>query len=261
MHDQVDENVSIECHYQRIGTGSLVCGAAQNTYGETNEVTRDICVKCPVGQVYREVGCDALSPKVGFHRTSGGTLVNLRGLFCQKKLKEIEDTDECQTCNLVTADTTRQLTETAKGLFQQHKFYIAFQDVQNASKSLRDGEYAQAITFACTCFESTMKACHERLQVSLPKDKSVTGLWKSTREILKFDDVCAEAALTELMNVLCGVVSKLGELRNALGSAHGRGEQATSPSLFVAELAVNTAMTLITATIRQYGNLQEKTNE
>ncbi|MHB9129722.1 MAG: abortive infection family protein [Armatimonadota bacterium] len=252
---------SIECHYQRIGMGSLICGAAQSSRGDTNEVTRDICEKCIVGRVYREVGCDVLSPKIGFHHVSSGILTNLRGLFCQKRMEEITDDETCFSCNLVSADTTKQLTETVKGLFQQYKFYTAYHDLQSITKSLRDGDLAHVVTLSSTCFESTMKACHERLNMPLPKDKSVTGLWKSTREILAFDEVCVETAHTELLNVLCGVVGKLGELRNALGSAHGRGEQVNPPPELIAELALNTAMTLITATVRRYGQIEEKNHE
>ena len=68
MSNQVQEpkeNDNIDCHLQQVGMGTLICRAARQT-GEqtTNEVNPAICFSCPAGKIFREVGCDAVLPKI-----------------------------------------------------------------------------------------------------------------------------------------------------------------------------------------------------
>ena len=60
-----EENDSIDCHLQQVGMGSLICRAARQTGDKTtNEVSPTICFNCDAGKVYRNVGCDAILPKI-----------------------------------------------------------------------------------------------------------------------------------------------------------------------------------------------------
>jgi hypothetical protein len=164
---QPDENDNIDCHLQQVGMGTLVCRAARQT-GEstTNEVSPTICFNCAAGKVFREVGCDAILPKIRIHQFMGGSGATVENLFCKIRKRDTS-LAYCQTCNLVTAETTRQIVSTARGLFQAQGFYSAHNDLEKARESIRDGNFENAITRSIACLESTMRICHEKLEKAL----------------------------------------------------------------------------------------------
>jgi hypothetical protein len=103
-----------------------------------------------------------------------------------------------------------------------------------------------------------MCICHEKLGQPLPSKKQVSDLWKSTRNILQFDEIDPSGATLNLMNTLSGVVTHLGGLRNTLGDAHGKGIFPPDVSENIAELAINTTSTLSTAIIRRFNQIKEE---
>jgi len=239
----------------------LICRAAKQT-GEhsTNEVTPDICFNCDAGRIYREVGCDSVLPKISFVPTSGPTAVLPRGLFCRLRRRPTS-LEYCQTCQLVTAETTRGIVTTARGLFEAKGFHSAYQDLEKARTAMRDGNFDRAVTNSISCLESVMRTIHEESAFPLPEKKQVTDLWKSTRERLDMCSEDPEGKVEGLLNVLGGVVVNLGAVRNALGDAHGRGKHPPSVSESIAELALNVAATLSTFLIRRYEHSKGKDNE
>ncbi len=252
------ENDNINCHLQQVGMGTLICRAARQTGDKTtNEVNPTICFNCPAGKIFREVGCDAVLPKIRIYPCIGGVNTNVETLFC--KIRKRETTlDFCRTCGLATAETTRQIVSTTRGLFEAQGFYSAYKDLEKARESIRDGNFENAVTRSIDCLESTMRICHEKLGKSLPSKKQVTDLWKSTRGILHFDELDSTGATLDLMNALSGVVTHLGGLRNTLGDAHGKGIFPPDVSESIAELAINTASTLSTVIIRRFNWIKEK---
>jgi hypothetical protein len=253
-----DENESITCHFQSSIPGSLICKAARLIgQDSTNEVNASICAECPAGKIYREIGCDSISPKIHVFRYHGGSDAEVEGLFCSKRSRETT-LEYCKSCNIVVADTTRQIVNTARSLFERYEFYSAFKFLEKARKEMRDGDLDGVITSSIAIFESVMKSCHEKKGVLLPDSKQVTGLWKSTRKIFELDEAGRPDEITDLLNVLSGVVSGLGRLRNELGDAHGKGESLPVVTEMTAELSLNTAATLATAVIRIYAEPKEE---
>ena len=256
------ETDSIDCHLQQLGVGTLICRAAKQTgNGGTNETTPTVCFNCPVGKVYREVGCDAASSKIHLSPHSRGVSVLFGDLFC--KIRRRDTTlDYCRTCGLATAETTRYNVSTAKGLFQSGQFFAAYKDIEAAREGIRDGKFDNAITRSIACLESVMRTIHEKLGVALPNKLQVTDLWKSVRTALRFEECDSTGAVTELLNVLAGTVSNLGRMRNALGDAHGKGTVAPAVSESFAELALNCAAALATILVRRFTQLEaEKPND
>jgi len=252
------ENDNIDCHLQQVGMGTLICRAARQTGDKTtNEVNPTICFNCPAGKIFREVGCDAVLPKIRIYPYIGGVSSDVETLFC--KIRKRETTlDFCRTCGLVTAETTRQIVSTASGLFEAQGFYSAYKDIDKARESIRDGNFENAVTRSMACLESVMRICHEKLEQPLPTKKQVSDLWKSTRNVLHFDELDPSGATLPLMNALSGVVSHLGGLRNTLGDAHGKGIFLPDVSENIAELAINTASTLSTVIIRRFNQIKEE---
>ncbi len=255
---ELKENDNIECHLQRVGMGTLVCRAARQTGDKTtNEVNPTICFNCSAGKIFREVGCDAVLPKIRIYPYMGGVSFDVETLFC--KIRKRETTlDFCRTCGLVTAETTRQIVSTARGLFEAQGFYSAYKDIDKARESIRDGNFENAVTRSIACLESVMRICHEKLEQPLPTKKQISDLWKSTRNVLHFGDLDTSGATLNLMNTLSGVVTHLGALRNALGDAHGKGMFSPDVSENIAELAINTASTISTAIIRRFDQIKEE---
>ena len=256
-HKAPTEDDNIDCHLQNIGMGTLICQAArQGRDHTTNEVNSTICFNCPAGKIFREVGCDAVLPKIYIYDFNV-PFSRVENLFCKIR-KRSTTLDFCRTCGLVTAETTRQIVSTARGLFEAQGFYSAYQDIEEARKAIRDGNFGNAITRSITCLESVMRICHEKLGQPLPKKKQISDLWKSTRNILDFDSLDPSGATSPLMNALSGVVTNLGGLRNTLGDAHGKGIFPPAVSESIAELAINTASTLSTKIIRDFNQRLEE---
>jgi hypothetical protein len=216
------DNDDISCHLQQVGMGSLLCRAARRSGNNTtNEVTPEICFNCLAGNIYREVGCDSVLPRVRFLTYAGGCQQDLEGLFCTLRKRDTT-LEYCRQCNLVVAETTRQIVTVARGLFEAQGFYSAYQDIEKAREAIRDGNFANAITRSIDYLESTMRICHEKLEMPLPEKKQVSDLWKSTRNILQFDEIDSTNSVVTLMNALRGVITDLGGLRNSLSDAHGK---------------------------------------
>ena len=252
------ENENIDCHLQQVGMGTLICRAARQTGDKTtNEVNPTICFNCPAGKIFREVGCDAVLPKIRIYPYIGGSSMNVETLFCKIRRRETV-LDFCRTCGLVTAKTTRQILSTARGLFEAQGFYSAYKDIEKAREAIRDGNFENAVTRSIACLESVMRICHEKLGQPLPTKKQVSDLWKSTRDILHFDELDTSGATLNLMNTLSGVVNHLGGLRNTLGDAHGKGIFSPDVSENIVELAINTASTISTAIIRRFNQIKKK---
>lgn len=253
-----NEQESFGCHLQQLGMGTLICRAARQVGDKTtNEVNPTICFNCPAGKIYREIGCDAVTPKIRIYGYIGGVQPNIEALFCNPRRRET-NIDYCRSCGLATAETTREIVSTARGLFVEHEFFSAYKDIERARESFRDGNFDNAVTRSIACLESVMRICHEKLNQPLPTAKQVTDLWKSTRKILNFEELDSSGSTSTLLNTLYGVVSSLGGLRNELGDAHGKGVISPELSGNIAELAINTASTLSTVIVRRYNQLKEK---
>ena len=253
------ETDNVSCHLQQIGLGTLICRAAKQTGdGGSNETDAEVCFNCPTGKVYRDVGCDAASSKVHLSPHCGGVSVNFGDLFC--KIRKRETTLEyCRTCGLVMAETTRQNVSIARGLFQGSAFFAAYRDIEAAREGIRDGKFDNTITRSISCLESVARTIHEKLGAPLPNKLQVTELWKSARKALKYDELDPTGAVTGLLNTLAGTVCRLGEMRNILGDAHGKGALPPAVSESFAELALNCAAALATAMIRRFLQLEAET--
>jgi hypothetical protein len=253
------ESDDIACHLQQIGMGTLVCRAAgRSGTNHTNEVDAAICFNCPAGKIYREVGCDAVQPRIWVLEFLGGRRsAGVEGLFCTVRRRDTT-LEYCRSCGLAQAETTKELVSVTTGLFVAQRFHGAYQDLEKARRAMRDGEFDRAITCSIACLESTMRSCHEELGETLPKSKDVVALWKSTRSLLDFDALDTSGATTRLINVLAGVVSALGGVRNALSDAHGRGTVPPSISETISELAINCSATLSTAVLRRFSQVKEQ---
>lgn len=251
------DSENTDCHLQQVGMGTLICRAARHTSRgyDTNEVTPETCVNCEVGRIFREVGCDAVTAKILLLPHFGGVSQAIESIFCSRR-RTRTNIEYCRTCDLVVAQTTRQIATDARGLFSQHEFYSAYKEIERARTALRDGELDDAITASIACLESVMLVCHERLGKPLPHKKQVTDLWKSTRELLKLDQVGPSGAVIDLLNTLSGTVSHLGGIRNELGDAHGKGIIPPVVTEAIAELAHNVAASLSTFIVRCFKQLE-----
>jgi hypothetical protein len=256
------ETDSIDCHLQQIGMGTLTCRAARQTGDSTtNEVTPTLCFNCDAGKIFREVGCDAVTPKIkiwSFSRGSGD--IGIDSLFCKIRKRETS-LEYCKTCALVTAETTRKLVTNVRGLFQANEFYAAYKDIEKAREAFRDGNFENTITRSISCLESVIKIIHEKLDKPLPNKKQLTDLWKSAREILQFDELDKSESTQNLLNSLSGLTFHYASMRNSLSDAHGRGNLSQQASEIIAELAINTSATLSTTLIRQFVQVYEGKNE
>lgn len=249
------ETDDISCHLQQVGMGTLICrGAKQTGDKTTNEVTAAICFNCEAGKIFREVGCDAALPKIKIRPYIGDAHVDVESLLCRMRKRDTT-LEYCRTCNLANAETTREVVSTARGLFAARGLHDAYKDLEKARERMRDGDFTAAITSSISSLESVLRECHHRLGEPLPDAKQLTDLWKSARNLLRFEEVDGSGRTATVLNALAGVVTHLGALRNTLGDAHGRDSRSPAASEVIAELALNTAATIATAAARRMNQL------
>jgi hypothetical protein len=187
-------------------------------------------------------------------------MMQVDALFCLIR-KRNTTLAQCRDCRLVAAETTRNIMTATRGLLQAQGFFTAYQEIEKLREAIREGDYDHAITRSVACLESVMRVCHENLNAELPGKKQITDLWRSTRALLRFDEMEAAEPIVQLLNSLGGVASSVGGVRNALGDAHGKGLYSPAVSEMFAELAANTAMTLATAIIRRYKQVEAGTDD
>lgn len=260
----IPDDADFSCHLQESSRGIIHCNVPpESLTGNTNRVTAEACYSCEAGKVYREVGCDQVMPDILIRssRTHDqvvgyDALVAVYGLNCARRLRPTT-LEECRACTLVTAETTREVISSTLGLFEAQGYSSAYNDLFEARNELRDGDYAGAIGKAISSLESTMRCVHEELGVPLPAKRTVTDLWKSTKEQLRFDAISTEAqeTVTALVGSLSGTVSHLGRMRNVLGDVHGKGLIPVEVSEALAELAINASATIATVIVRRHRQL------
>ena len=262
------ETDDIRCHLQKTVLGGLICSAAKQGGGDlSNRVDAKICFNCDVGKIYRDLGCESASPNIYILKHSGGLgtspflLSTLESIFCSIRKRDTT-LDYCKKCNLVTASTTRTIFTETRTLIELETFYTAYKFIEDARKKLRDGKFEHVITLSISCLESIMKICHDRVGVAYPKKEALTDLWKSTREILKFEEVANEGSLISALNsTVGGLITHLGGIRNSLSDSHGEGDKDKEVPYMIAELALNLSSTISTLIIRRYKAIAGEKNE
>jgi len=251
-HQEPSDDIDIGCHLQQNELGPLICSTAGRVKYSTTETDATVCVDCPAGIVYREVGCDAIFPDIWiFDQKPRGKSFQVNNLHCKRRSRKTT-LDYCRTCDLPTAETTQKIISETHGLFKAHGFDSALSELENAKTSYREEAFDDVITASISCFESTMRICLDCLGESLPTSPDVKSLWKSVASVLEFSDLDAFNSTKALLNTLTGVALKLGELRNKLSNAHGKGDYPPDVSAVIAELALNTSLTLSTAIVRRF---------
>lgn len=256
--DYPNDDEDISCPYQAIGMGDLICRAADiSSNGATNKTNPKMCLECPAGKIYREVGCDLYSPETLILRYVGGSSLSHVKVLCKKRKRETT-LEYCQKCTLVTAATTKEIVSNAKDLFQAGEYYSAYKDLEKARKCLRDDDYHGSITSSISFLESTMKMSLEKIGEELPNSLDVTGLWKALRSPLLLDEIDPSGCSEKLIGTLSGAVSHLGGVRNNLSDSHGRGSEYPDVSFSIAELAINSSATVATFVVRRTNQILEK---
>lgn len=256
--EALGEDTNIDCLFQTIGMGGLICRAANTSSKHTtNETTREICLACPAGKIYRDVGCEDFTSKISIIKNIGGNIRGGTEIFCSKR-KKVTTLENCKICTLISAATTREIVNTVNDLFQAEKHYSGYKDLEKAKKCLRDGDYEGSIGSSISCLESVMRTSLENLEEKLPTSLDVTSLWKALRIPLRLDEKDPFGCSEKLVGTLAGTVSHLGGLRNHLSDSHGKGLKSPDVSFCIAELAINSSATVATLIIRRSKELLEE---
>lgn len=245
----------IACQFREVTRGGLRCTVADcSLRNTTDKTTREICASCHVGRVYREIGCDQLSPQTLHLIMHGqGIFPQTPTLFCERIL-DTTTLENCKSCTLATAETTKEVIASTVGLLHSEEFESTLDDFEKARKALRDCECDAVIRSSISMLESAMKSVQERM-VGSAEGNNVTDLWRSTGPLLRVNEI-GESRTPNLGGQLAGVISSLGGLRNSLSDAHGDGDNAPEVPAMLAEFVFNTSCGLVTLVVRRYTELK-----
>ena len=254
----VPDDANIDCPFQTVDRGYIVCGAADFEFSAnaTDQVTEYFCYTCEAGKIYREVGCNHLSPGmciIGSRSLNGRRpLFHSNRLFCSKR-KRTTAYKECQDCSLVSSPETQRIYKEALTFLEAAGFESTKQFLESAYRELTaDSNYDGCIRASVSSLESTLKHTLDVLGVTYPQKETVTDLWKSVREELHLGDEIASPLIKQVIGSLAGAVAGLGGIRNELSDAHGNGVITPETYESYAELALNLSASLSTFVLRRY---------
>ena len=250
-----DEYGDISCPYQSFGEGGLVCTIAEKKGNScTPRTSPKICANCDVGKIYREVGCDQHTGQTYHLTVMGGIIPTKPKIFCKRKKRDTKF-EQCQTCTLVTAETTREIITATAGLLHSEGFDSALDDFEKARKALRECEFDAVIRSSISMMESAMKIAQGRMTNTI-EGKTITDLWKSISRLMKLDEI-GGTSVSSLGSQLSGVISSLGGIRNSLSDAHGDGDDAPEVPAMLAEFVFISSCGLVTLVIRRFNQLMK----
>ncbi len=111
-----------------------------------------------------------------------------------------------------------------------------------------------AITLARSLLESVCKSILDRQNIEYDPDKmKLAELYKKTADALNLSpSQHTEKVFKQILGSCAGVVGGLGEIRNKLGDAHGKGKLSVKPQERHAELAVNLSGSVALYLIKTY---------
>lgn len=126
-------------------------------------------------------------------------------------------------------------------------FQTAYEEFIMSINKLSSGNYAEAITYACNSYESTLKIV---LEIKESTAKQLTDVYCKSSYASKIPEKIKPEAFNQ------SVLLSLPFLRNKVSSSHGQGlnKIETSSLKSLAKLAVNLAATLNTYIIEEYIN-------
>lgn len=254
---EINTEVDISCPYQKETNSGIYCAVAELGRGSlTNEADEDVCIKCGIGQIYRNKKCMNIAGKVNINGIGyqGGRFLAFSGnpsLWCKKR-NRTTNSSYCESCSLVNAETTQTLIKKTIGICESLGFAEAIKHLEEAYKKINiEQDYEGAIREATVSLESTLTLVLEKMGIT-PSDKTVTGLYKTVKDNLKLGDEVSIPHLIKVTGNIRGAVEGLGAMRNDLSDAHGNG--LITPELYesYAELALNLSATMSTFVIRRY---------
>ena len=152
---------------------------------------------------------------------------------------------------LESGQVTPHIDAVDEGLKILNSEYIG----QTWSKALqrKDADPDGAITISRTLLESVLKHILEEMKVSYSKDVDLHELYKLVATELNLaPEQHTEKLFKQILGGCTGIVSGLGNLRNDMGDAHGKGKALYQPSERHAELAVNLAGTMCLFILKTY---------
>ena len=115
-----------------------------------------------------------------------------------------------------------------------------------------------AITLARSLLESVCKSILDKQSIEYDPDRmKLAELYKKTADTLNISpSQHTEKVFKQILGSCAGVVSGLGEIRNKLGDAHGKGQISVRPKERHAELAVNLSGSMALYLVETYNNKQ-----
>ncbi len=130
---------------------------------------------------------------------------------------------------------------------------LGFDTVERELDRIRDSlvkDPEDAITAACAVAESVCRSILAELEYQLPKDKTLSSLYKEVKNHLNLspdrDDLKSEADedIRAILGALSTLAGNIGALRTKVGDAHGRERGYRRVDDRIARLAVNASSTL-----------------
>ncbi len=110
-----------------------------------------------------------------------------------------------------------------------------------------------ALTMARTLLESTLKHILEDSHIVYENKEDLTQLYKKvSKELNLYPQKYEDESFKRILGSCANIVSELGNLRNGIGDAHGKGRKVYKPSPRHAELSVNLAGTMSLFLIQSY---------
>jgi hypothetical protein len=255
------DDVNVDCIHQKVGPSSLVCKIADPAKG-TVEVNPETCFDCPIGKIYRELGCENISGKTYIIPMDARNVYKLmvERIWCTLRKRET-NYDFCLKCPYVGNEFIKPNIKKTVDFFDKLGFSEAKKNFVKAQNKLNEGDQKTSITNSISAIESTFKSILDSLKAPYPAKQTVTGLWKTVKDNLHLGDEISSKHLEQVVGSFTGAISGIGGLRNDLSDAHGKGLISSEIYDSYAELAFNLSVAICLFVIRRYLEVHEVTKK
>jgi len=214
----------------------------------TEEVSVEICLKCAIGRIHREVGCDKVGGKTSLAaigicgRVGKEYAMATCEPFCTLG-KRPTTLELCQACPVRNEPVVQDVVSEARALLDRLGFAEAHDCLNEAQLRLHAGKSDECVSKSKAALESCMRSILVKASSPATDGADMPQLWKLVKEETKLWEPPVDDHLKQVAGGLASVVQGVGALRSAVGPDHGRTETPPTYDSY-AGLALHCAATL-----------------
>lgn len=220
--------LDIRCPHQQKTAKGLECKLTEFFPGHTTRrTTAEVCRMCPIGRVFRELGCNFVGGRVTIVEINfigsphpNYDLINSR-IYCMKLQRDV-DPDFCFKCPYTTLPIIQETMIEAQSVFNRLGFEETDKLLRQCVEQFHASLYNECISSAKASVESCLRTLLLKLNVKINNRMNLSDLWQLAKKNLALENLSTGEAIKQITSGLTSIIQGISTLRNELGIDHGR---------------------------------------